>query len=194
MPPRRPLVAIFGGSFDPPHVAHQMVCLWALSTGRADQVWLIPCFSHAFDKQLSSFEHRKAMCELAADPLPAGVRVSDIEADIGGTSRTFNTVTRLRDEHPELDFALLIGADLLAETSEWYRFDELQQLVELIVVGRPGYPSAPGAVEFARVSSSEVRQRLASAPGGEDASGLLPRGVLDYIRAHRLYGVVQDRR
>lgn len=183
-----PRVALFGGSFDPPHVAHQMVCLWALSTGRADEVWLIPCFAHAFDKQLSPFEHRLRMCELSAATLPRErVRVSDIEAEIGGTSRTFNTVSRLRARHPELDFALLIGADLLEETPAWHRFDELRELVELIVVGRPGYP-ADDAVELARVSSTEVRRRLAA---GEDASALLPRAVLDYVEAEGLYGVVR---
>ncbi|PID37993.1 MAG: nicotinate (nicotinamide) nucleotide adenylyltransferase [Proteobacteria bacterium] len=182
-------VAIFGGSFDPPHVAHQMVCLWALSTDRADEVWLIPCFSHAFDKQLTPFEHRLRMCHLATELLPGErVRVSDVEAQIGGTSRTFNTVSQLRERHPEHEFSLLIGADLLTETSAWYRFDELRELVELIVVGRPGY-SDTKTLELARVSSSEVRRRLVA---GQDASALLPSAVLAYIERQQLYRLVRE--
>ena len=67
-------VALFGGSFNPPHVAHQMVCLFVLETCRVDAVWMVPTFRHAFSKELCGFEHRFRMCELAAAPLGERVR------------------------------------------------------------------------------------------------------------------------
>ena len=183
-------IGLFGGSFNPPHVAHQMVCLWALSTQQVDEVWLIPCFEHAFAKRLAAFEHRLAMCELAAAVLPRDrVKVSDVEARVGGTSRTIVTVERLVEEHPEAHFALLMGADLLAETGSWYRFEDLRQMVELVVVGRPGFASAgqggeAQGVSLAELSSSDVRRRVAA---GEDVSALLPASVRAYIESHGLY-------
>ena len=62
--------AIYGGSFDPPHMGHQLACLYVLEALAAEAVWLMPCFVHPFGKALSSFEHRFAMCEKLARPLP----------------------------------------------------------------------------------------------------------------------------
>ncbi|MCK5801110.1 MAG: nicotinate (nicotinamide) nucleotide adenylyltransferase [Deltaproteobacteria bacterium] len=178
-------VAIFGGSFNPPHVAHQMVCLWALSTGRADEVWMVPCFEHAFDKALVAYEHRREMCELAAASFPTGaVQVSAIEAELGGKSRTFVTVSSLCERYPDRDFSLLIGADLVPEIASWHRADELRELVDLIVVGRSGYEGPSGSAELAAISSTKVRGALRK---GADVSGWLPSGVVDYISRHGLY-------
>jgi nicotinate-nucleotide adenylyltransferase len=187
-------IGLLGGSFNPPHVGHQMLALWALSTARVDQVWLVPCFSHAFGKALEPFDDRFEMCRLAlADLEQSRVFVSDIERSIGGTSRTLVTVLALAERYPEHDWALLIGADLLAEIGSWYGAKQLEQLVELVVAGRPGFSeAAEGAgytagdlVELVALSSSDVRERLAS---GADVSHLVPARVERYIRAKGLYG------
>jgi nicotinate-nucleotide adenylyltransferase len=178
-------VALFGGSFNPPHLGHQLVALSILETRPVDQLWMIPCFRHPFDKALVPFEDRRAMCERAALALGARVKVSDIEARLGGESRTLLTVQALRREHPGVEFQVVIGADLQEEVATWYGAEELRQLVSFVVVGRSGYP-APGGVEMPAVSSTEVRRRLAQ---GEDASALVPRQVLDYIRGKGLYGL-----
>jgi len=179
-------VALLGGSFNPPHLAHQLLCFWALSTARAEQVWLVPCDEHAFDKPLEPFAERHEMCRRACRVFPAGaVTVSPVETEIENGGRTLLTIEELQRRHPEHHFALMIGADVLAETGSWYRFDAIEQLVDVIVVGRPGYPSPPGAVELAPISSTAIRRRLAA---GEDVSQLLPRPVLDHIRARGLYG------
>jgi len=178
-------VALLGGSFNPPHIAHQMICLWALSSGRADQVWLVPCFQHAFNKELLSFEHRYRMCELAAEIFDdPRIRVSDVERAMGGESRTLHTLQRLTAEHPKHRFALLIGADILAEKDSWYRFDEIERMVDLLVLGRQGYQGPDDAVVLPAISSTEVRARLADE---RSVSHLLPAGVLGYIKDHRLY-------
>jgi nicotinate-nucleotide adenylyltransferase len=178
-------VALFGGSFNPPHLGHQLVALSVLETHPVDQLWMIPCFRHPFDKALVPFEHRRAMCERAAAALGPRVVVSDVEARLGGESRTLLTVQALQREHPGVTFDLVIGADLQAEVATWYGAEELRRVVSFLVVGRSGYPG-PGGVEMPAVSSSEVRRRLGA---GEDASALVPRRVLDYIREKRLYGL-----
>jgi nicotinate-nucleotide adenylyltransferase len=62
-------IALFGGSFNPPHVAHQLVALYVLETQPIDELWIVPVYTHALGKQLADYEHRVAMCELAAAPL-----------------------------------------------------------------------------------------------------------------------------
>lgn len=181
-------VALLGGSFDPPHVAHQMLCLWALST-RGGSVWLVPTFSHALGKRLTSFEHRVRMCELALEPFSRErVDVCGIEAELGGPNRTLFTVQALRSRYPGATFSLLVGGDILAQKDEWYRFDELEQMVEIVAVGRVGHGTVSGNITLPEVSSSRIRQALAA---GENVSHELPLGVYQYIQEQGLYRVLQ---
>jgi nicotinate-nucleotide adenylyltransferase len=177
-------IAIFGGSFNPPHVAHQMVALYVLETAPVDGLWFVPCFRHPFDKPLEPFEDRFRMCDLAAVGLGWRVRVSDVERTIGGPSRTLNTIRELGKQHPEHEFSLVIGADLVAEVPTWHGATELQAQVPFIVVGRGGVGAASAPVAMPEVSSTEVRARLRD---GQSVEGLVPRVVLDYIYERRLY-------
>ena len=104
-------VALFGGSFNPPHVGHQLVALTVLETHAVDQLWMIPCFRHPFDKALAPFPDRLAMCALAMRALGERAQVCDIEGQLGGESRTLLTILALKKVHPEVEFHLVIGAD-----------------------------------------------------------------------------------
>ena len=179
-------VALFGGSFNPPHVAHQMVALYVLETARIDQIWFVPTWKHPFHKPLAPFEARLRMCEIAVKSLGSRARVSEIERTIGGPSRTLNTVRRLRKLNPTHEYSLVIGSDVAEEVPGWYRSADLQALVPFIIVGRR---AAKGAAEHTpvtmpEVSSTEVRSLLRA---GKSAEGLVPRAVLDYIYRHGLY-------
>ena len=57
-------VALFGGAFDPPHIGHQRVAEEIIKREVADEVRFVPVKNHAFDKKMSSAEHRLAMCTL----------------------------------------------------------------------------------------------------------------------------------
>jgi nicotinate-nucleotide adenylyltransferase len=176
-------VAFFGGSFNPPHVAHQFVALYVLETAAVDELWLVPCAKHPFDKVLAPFEHRLRMCELAAAALGPRVRVSDIEGRLGGESRTLLTLKALRGEYPDRDFHLVVGADIEPELRQWYGADELLRDIPRIVVGRSGFGRGDG-LAMPAVSSTEVRGRIAR---GQSVAHLVPRQVDAYIRAHRLF-------
>ncbi len=180
-------VALFGGSFNPPHVAHQLAALYVLETAPVDALWFVPAFEHAFGKPLVPFEDRLAMCELATAALGPRVRVSDVERAIGGRSLTLRTVRRLTDLHPEHAFSLVIGSDLQADVSSWYRAEELVRAIPFIVVDRAGgRRSGTDATPVAMpdVSSTAVRAALAA---GQPVDTLVPRAVLDYIRRKGLY-------
>ena len=182
-------VALLGGSFNPPHAAHLMAAMWVLSSGKADQIWLVPCFRHPFRKKLCSFEHRHRMCELAVQGLfrRGLVQVCRAEEELGGESRTLDTVQHLQARHPEHGFSLVVGADILGDRTSWYRFDEIERLVDLVVVGRAGYDAPPdGAVVLPNVSSTEVRRLLRESEHGR-VGDLVPAAVLAYINEHGLY-------
>ena len=175
-------VAVYGGSFNPPHVAHQLALAYVLATARVDEVWMVPTFKHPFDKQLVAFSDRAKMCELAASPFKA-VRVSRVEEELGGDSYTLRTVKALMERHPDHRFSLVIGADLVAERERWHGWPELKELVPFFVVGRQGSPET-GGIALPQVSSTIVRRRIRE---GEPVDTLLAADVLDYIRARGLY-------
>jgi len=135
-------VALFGGSFDPPHIGHQLACLYVLETFPIDELWLVPVFRHAFDKRLTSYRHRLAMCELLAQSLSPRVRISQVEEELGGPSYTLHMVRRLREKHPGVEFSLVIGSDLLKERERWYGWRELSSMLPFLVLQRGGAESA----------------------------------------------------
>jgi len=179
-------VALLGGSFNPPHVGHAMAAWWALETQGVDEVWLLPSFRHPFGKPLAPWEDRVGMCELAVAAL-RGVRVCAAEAELEGdplVGKTARTLEHLVANHPGHRFALIVGADLLAETAKWYRFDRVRELARIIAVGRQGYAPVPGTPALPAVSSTAIRDAIAR---GEGVSGLLSRRVVDYIAERGLY-------
>lgn len=167
-------VAVFGGSFNPPHVGHAMVAGWLGWVGRADEVWLVPAFHHAFDKPMAAFERRVAACERLAALVGPWVRVDPVEAELPTPSYTLATLDALAARHPEHRFRLVVGADAYAQRRLWHRWDELSARYAPIVVGR-GPRSAAGAPSFPDVSSTEVRRRLAA---GEAVDAFVPAAVL----------------
>ncbi len=181
-------IAILGGSFNPPHVGHQMIALWVLSTKQVDAVWLVPCFQHPFGKELEEYHHRIAMCQLAAQTFEKDkVHVSTAEQGLNQSGRTLFLIKHLLKHHPNHLFSLVIGADILRERKSWLGFDEIEKLVPIIVVGRAGYDSPSADVPILpAISSTEIRQRISRK---KNISPFVPRSVLEYIKKHGLYGM-----
>ena len=178
------IIAVFGGSFNPPHLAHQMACLAVLETEPVDRILMVPCYRHAFGKELAPFDDRVEMCRAAAALFGGLVEVSTIESELGeGESRTYHTLAALGALHPEASLRLVVGADVLHDKESWYRWEEVVAMAPLIVLGREGVAGGQ-ALQLPGISSTEVRARLAR---GEGAEALVPRSVLDYIAGRGLY-------
>ena len=181
-----PRVAIYGGSFDPPHLGHVLSVAWALSAADIDEVWVIPGWKHAFDKAHGAdFAARMQMSALAFEPF-RGVRVLDIERELGDVSRTLNTLEALQSRHPNTRFRLMMGADLLATTDRWHRWDDVARLAPPLVIGRDGYPAPEDRpISIPDVSSTDVRASLDDEPA--KLHGIVPTAVIEHIRANGLY-------
>jgi len=178
-----PEIAIFGGSFDPPHLGHLLAAAFVLATEPVDELWFVPVFQHPFGKPLvGSYEHRLALCEKVAAQL-RGARVSRAEEESGET-RTVDLLEWLERKHPGTRFALVLGTDLDAEKAQWKRFDRVEQLARIVTVQRGGYRSGQDDVAIPEISSTHVRSLLKS---GGDASHLVPRAVLESIRDSGTY-------
>ncbi len=189
-------IGLFGGSFNPPHVAHLIVAEVVRDQFDLEEMWWIPNVTppHKPGDELVGVEHRLAMTRRVVEPNPH-FRVCDLEVQREGVSYTVETLRVLQNQHPDTDFALLIGSDSLDHFSEWHRPDEIAERVPLIVYKRPGTIEAVAEPRFANhvryvaapvmeVSGTEIRARRQA---GRSIRYLVPDAVRTYIETHDLY-------
>lgn len=189
-------VGIFGGAFNPPHIAHLIIADTVRDHYNLDTVLWIPSYQppHKRPETLISFEHRFTMTRLATQDNP-GFEVSDIECRLGGVSYTVATLRALQEENPDIEYSLIIGGDSMQTFDSWSEPEEILDRVRLIVFNRPGYSlsnlkhyrsdrisifEAP----LLEISARNIRVRRKE---GKSIRYLVPRPVYDYIEANGLY-------
>ncbi len=130
-------IAIFGGSFDPPHAGHVAIVKKALQVLPIDRLYVVPAYVNPFKSGTHAPpELRKQWLERIFDDEPR-VEVSDFEIEKGRPVPTIETVQHFRQLDPSV--FLIIGSDNLNTLSQWDRFDQLDHLVTWVVASRPGH-------------------------------------------------------
>lgn len=189
-------VGIFGGSFDPPHVAHLIVAETIREQCAFDQIWWMPAYQppHKTDDVQTPPRHRLAMTHAATQDHPS-FHVSALEVEREGLSYTVDTLRLLQERHPQIIFTLIVGGDSWADFDDWHRPSDIIRLAPLVVYPRPGaealtVPQAyEGRVHIAEaplleVSSTIIRARCRD---GRSIRYLVTEPVRDYIRDQGLY-------
>lgn len=203
--PRR--IGVFGGAFDPPHLAHVALARAAIDQLQLDELRVVPTgYAWHKNRPLSPSDHRLKMALLAFSGL-RGVNVDDRELRRAGPSYTIDTLEALCQEQPGCVLFLVIGGDQLAAFDKWRRWQDILALATVCVAERlpqvgaaantaAQAPALPGLIPLQfpamPVSATDIRQRLASqshAPGSPpaDLRGLVPEDVARYISEHGLY-------
>jgi nicotinate-nucleotide adenylyltransferase len=179
-------IAVFGGSFNPPHLAHVLAVTVVLARFEIDRLLVVPTYQHPFAKSLVPYDDRVKMCELAMGWIPK-VAISRVEEELGGESRTLRTIEHLKGEHPNESLRLVVGADIMVESNKWYGFDRIVELAPPIVLGRVGvsHEGAPPPI-LPAISSTDVRRKIAESRFAE-LEELVPKDVLAYVKSHGLY-------
>lgn len=181
-------VAVFGGTFDPPHIGHVAFCQALAAEDCFDRVWILPAYVHPFGKEMAPFRRRLAMCGLAFAALSAKVEVRDDEERFNRSGFTIDLLRSLKSRFPARRFTLALGSDNYEQRHRWKDYDELKRLVEIRFFGRRGWEEQNEALgreaPFPRASSTEIRRVIAE--GGMPAH-LVPPGVAEYIIEHGLY-------
>lgn len=183
-------VGILGGTFDPPHYGHLLIADDVRTELKLDEIWFMPNYIPPHkDKQVTDHTHRVNMLYAAIANQPH-FRVETIELERKERSYTYDTIVLLKQRYPDTMFYFIIGGDMVEYLPNWYRIDELVQLMQFVGVKRPGYslctpyPIIEVDVPTFAVSSSLIRERIQS---GKSVTYLLPEAVQLYIKENRLY-------
>lgn len=189
----RTRVGLFGGTFDPPHVAHIVLAAAAVDQLALDKLVVtvagVP-WQKVGSRDISPGETRLEMAEAAFAPVER-VEVSDIELRRTGNSYTIDTLRELDDGDCEL--FLLLGTDTAAGLDTWDRYEEIAELASIAVFPRRGYEDATPPAGFTwrklslpglEISSTNLRERVRSS---KPVVGLVPPAVHEIIDRDRLY-------
>ena len=192
-------LGVFGGSFDPPHRAHNALAHQAVEQLRLDALHIIPT-GEAWHKSrvLTAASHRLAMAQLAFADLPKVV-VDDRETRRLGPSYTVDTLTELAAEQPGVQLFLIIGEDQARSLQRWHRWQAILQLAIICVAARADSSGAEGTFNAELlaqtpfqvlnlppmdVSATDIRHRLANR---QNVAPLVFEAVARYIAHHHLY-------
>ena len=150
-------IAIFGGSFNPPHKGHLNSALFAAKQLRADKFLVIPDFQPPH-KELAvgspTPEQRLELCRLNFAEVP-GVECSDVEISRGGRSYTADTLRELEKLYPGAEFVLLVGTDMFLNISQWYDAEYI-----LTRAGVAPFQRAPEELPYIEAKTKELRERF----------------------------------
>jgi nicotinate-nucleotide adenylyltransferase len=173
-------IALFGGSFDPPHNGHIGIAKAAATRLELDRILMAPVgrqplkLGHA----QSSYEDRLAMVRLAAAGIPP-LEPNTIDAPLpdGRFNYTYDTLVRMRGELQTGDeLFCLVGADSLKTLHHWHRAAEALMLAQWIVAARPGFPLdtisslLPAGVTAADPELADAAQKIPITKDGKDTS------------------------
>ena len=146
-------IGLLGGSFNPPHIAHRAISLFAIKRLKLDRVWWLVTPGNPLKDNgaLHELEERaQAARQMASDPR---IDVSCLESVIG-TRYTVDTINYLRRRLSGLRFVWIMGADNLAQFHRWQNWQRIASQMPIAVIDRP--PSsfralaAPAARALAR--------------------------------------------
>jgi len=149
-------IGLFGGSFNPPHAGHALVCELALKRLELDRVWLMVTPGNPLKSRagLPSLDERMAAARrLTRDPR---VVVTGFEAAIGARY-SWQTVKVLGRACPGVHFVWLMGADNLAGFFRWQRWRDIARAMPILAIDRPG---ATHRAERGMAASWFARRRL----------------------------------
>lgn len=195
-------VAVFGGTFDPPHVGHLVLGECVAHQFGCERVLFIPAGDPYRKTATDTPENRKAGVGPGRTVSPGAVRVEMVRLAITGNARfqvdgrevsrtgPSYTVDTLRELHAEghNDIVLVLGSDALADMANWREPGEIRRLSRVVVAEKETGGGSGGfervEMPLLRVSSTEIRARVAA---GKPIRYLVTDAVREYIEGRGLY-------
>jgi len=187
-------IALFGTSADPPHRGHAAILEWLAMTFDHVAVWTA---NNPFKDHQTPLHNRFRMLELLIGDLAAPPGRVVIHPELSHR-HTIVCLERARQQWPEAEFYLVIGADLVTQIPTWYRATDIFAATNLLVVPRPGYDLSEAALQYlgqrtgvAIAAMPQVDVSSTHYRHGEDHMDLTP-AVQVYVSQTQLYSWPED--
>lgn len=195
-------IGVFGGTFDPPHVAHLILASEACAQLALDQVyWLLTPISPFKQGKINTpFAIRYEMLKAAIADNPQ-FELCRVDLDRPPPHYAADSLYLLRQQHPAVQWTYLMGADSLRDLPAWHEPERLLSACNWIgVLRRPGieidlddlFGKLPALAEklawidVPLIDISASRIRYLRRTGGAFRYYLLP-AVYKIIMERRLY-------
>lgn len=189
-------VAIFGGTFNPVHIGHMFIAEETLRSLHYDKIVFVPAYKPAH-KNLSPLDdpyHRLEMLKIATKDVPE-FEVEPCEIERKGVSYTLDTIYEIINKYQVNGKpGLIIGDDLVPGFPQWYKVNELVEMVDVVIARRHtdeklDFQWSHSYIDniILQVSSTDVRQRIENLKA---CKYLLPSGVYEYIIEKQLYKTI----
>ena len=188
-------IGLFGGTFDPPQLAHLALARSARDALQLDELrWIPTAKPWQKSRTITAATHREAMVRLTIEGEP-GFVLERCELERGGPSVTLDTVRELQQRDGPASWIWIMGSDQYANLHTWRGWRELLQRVTLAVAERPGVATVvdPEVATHSHamvplppmpISATDIRARVQR---GDSISGLVADTVASYIDRQHLY-------
>jgi nicotinate-nucleotide adenylyltransferase len=187
-------IGVFGGTFNPIHMAHLLIAEECRDRLNLDKVLFVPCAHppHKRNDDIAPALDRLAMVRLAIEG-HRHFEVDSVELDREGPSFTKDTLAELARRHPDDEIYYIVGRDAFDEMPTWKAPEEIVKLAQLVVVNRPSdkrqsedwyEPILRVVVPDLGISAEEIRFRVRM---GRSIQYWVPAGVEEYIYEKGLY-------
>ncbi len=155
MPNKKQRIAVFGGTFNPPHNGHLQLVQKIIHDNIADKILFIPALHppHKPGIPSVSFQDRLAMVQIVVDCLnkKEGAELfflSNIEGERTETpSYTYDTMIELEKQYPDSTLSLLVGGDSLLHLHTWYMAEKLIENWGILTYPRGDIFASPEAIK-----------------------------------------------
>jgi len=147
-------IAVYGGSFNPPHLGHREAVITALEALKPDLLLIMPDHEpphKEMEEGSPTPEQRLELCRLTFGDLEH-VEISSLELERNGKSYTYDTVRELQERYPDVRLTLIVGTDMILTFEEWYHFEYLLAHCRLAAMARD-----PEDEEKLRASAEHLR-------------------------------------
>ena len=159
----KPTIAIFGGSFDPPHIGHQHVVEKAIETLNIDTLLIVPAYLNPFKtSSLADAQTRLDWCHKVFDDI-SNVMVDDYEIKEGKSTVTSQSVKHFNQRY-HVKY-LIIGADNLSTLTQWHAYEWLNETVTWVIATRDDHQLDTDALRKwellsieSPISSTQIRE------------------------------------
>ncbi|MFY1045106.1 nicotinate (nicotinamide) nucleotide adenylyltransferase [Chryseobacterium sp. GP-SGM7] len=190
-------IGLFFGSFNPIHIGHLILANYILENSDMNELWFVVSPQNPFKekKSLLNDHNRLEMVELAIKNYPE-MRASNIEFSLPTPSYTIDTLTYLKEKHPDYSFSLIMGEDNLESLPKWKNSDLLVKNHHIIVYPRVFNEDKKDSeylkhenislikAPVIELSATEIRNMIKE---GKNVRPMLPPEVFEYLDGSNFY-------